>query len=226
MPNTEIELKYSIDESRVQPFDVFETLSHVQRLDPFSCTGSEILNLEDVYFDTPEFTLLKYGFRLRRRMENEQILVTLKRHVQSSLVYRERQEWESPLTGATLTEVQAVLRAAGIHVRNILPHDIEHMAAGQSCLDLLPILSIATHRCLRHIQLSDGTCVALLCLDQVSYPGISDETYYDIEVEQQGDAGGWLESVGHALLAVSDQAIRSGGVSKFGRGLHLQRAQR
>lgn len=171
--------------------------------------------LRDVYYDTAEGGLAATRSGLRLRVENGAALVTLKRTRRQEGALAVREEYEAPLSEASLAEVRVQLG----ELIGEAPLPLAEFAAGRAAGPLLPVLEVVTHRQARRV----GE-VAILTLDQVSYPGLQGEPFFDIEVEALPGSTdpALLRQLEAALQQLSGGRLLPSAASKLERGLRLR----
>lgn len=171
--------------------------------------------LRDVYYDTLASDLARAGVGLRLRAENDALFVTLKIDRGRDGALTRRDEFEEPLTRERLEQVLS-------HVREQIgdgPFPLQEFAAGRRCGPLVPVLDVVTARLVRPI----GT-VALLVMDRVTYPGVAEESYFDIEVEATTSLGddAVLRRVEFDLYETAGRHLYPATMNKLSRGLALK----
>lgn len=199
------------------PAAFFQRLSRLDRLAGLPLGPAQHMALRDLYYDTSDRALARSRCGLRLRLEDGEALLTLKctRRQEGGLVVRE--EHELPATAENLEQVLAP-------VRPLIGHDpvpLEELLAGRPAGPLHPVLDVVTYRTERPIA-----GLGRLVLDQVAYPGVADEPFFDIEVEAARPEPD--PAVEAALRRVEAELRRLGGEhlvpaaeSKLGRGLRL-----
>jgi inorganic triphosphatase YgiF len=176
---------------------------------------SRRIALRDLYFDTPDGGLASIGAGLRLRVENGAALVTLKMGGRQQGAMTVRQEYEEPLTAGHLEGLLT-------HIRPFIgpePVPIDCFAAGMPAGPLIPVLDVVTDRVARTV----GE-VAVLTLDRVSYPALTDQVFWDVEVEVRSEEAGepFLRRVEGELLALASGHLLPASMSKLERGIRLR----
>ncbi len=217
----EVELKYQVEGPPGQRRALWENLQTTLTVGEFQCGAPSKICVQDLYYDTPTRLLKVAGFTLRLRDENGARFATMKRKVRKDGARSEREEWEEPLSGEVLSRFTWFLRESGIPLGEATEEDVQRFATGEATLGLVPFLRIRTDRIQRTVRTVTGLPVALLTLDLVTYPGLTDEAFYDIELEQSAQGEGWLELVGQALEEAHGHLVRPSDHSKVYRGLAL-----
>lgn len=219
----EIELKYRVEGTCEQLEQLWQHLQGGSSLEAFPCGTPSELCIRDLYYDTPDRRLKAAGYTLRLRLENDACLTTLKYKVRKQGARKEREEWEEPVSRETLARFALILRRSGLPVCEVTEQDAQRFAAGEPAMGLVPLLCINTERVQRPVRTDTGVTIALLNLDRVSYPGLTDERFHDIELEQAAEGEGWLERVGRALEEALGPLGRPSSHSKVNRGFELIR---
>ncbi|MFZ5826636.1 MAG: CYTH domain-containing protein [Bacillota bacterium] len=212
----EVEIKLHVaDEVDGGPEAFFGRLAALPSLAGLPLGPGTAHALRDVYYDTPEGTLARAGAGLRLRVQDGARHVTLKIDRSRDGALSRREEFEEPLTQERLDRVLS-------HVCDQIgsgPFPLQAFAAGERCGPLVPILDVVTARLTRPIG-----SLALLVLDRVTYPGVAEERFFDIEVEaatgQTGDAV--LRAVEAALYEAAGGLLRPAEANKLKRGLALK----
>lgn len=197
------------------PDELFRRLAALDALAGHPLGPMERLTVRDVYYDTPDGALARARSGLRLRLENEAALVTLKRsrHQEGSLTARE--EYEYPATGPHLIQVLALIRGS----IGPDPVPLADFLGGRPAGPLVPVLTVATLREARSIP-----GVGTLVLDRIEYPGLSPDSFYDIEVEAaEGlEAEAPLRQMEAALQSLAGGQLAPASLSKLERGLRLK----
>lgn len=180
--------------------------------------------IRDVYYDTPTGALSRARCALRLRVEDGRPLVTLKAaEVWTGAGLARREEYEAPLTGASLAHVLRLLAERSLVPRPALAAVRQaDFAAGRPAGPLSPILDTTTRRWNRPVlRPGGGAPVATLCLDRVEYAGLPGQAFYDVEVEVTGD--GREQELAHlsAALQAESEGLAPSAESKLVRGLRL-----
>lgn len=189
--------------------EALEELAHAPALADFDLTPVEAREQEDVYLDTEDFRLFTGGYGFRQRRSSGLLKATLKEigSIGARGILRDRQE------------IEEVLDAGG-EPKGAIAEALASLAGGA---ELLPILRLRTRRRVRKVM-AGGRPVAELCLDEVevSHGGESagaNSRFFEVEVEETGEASEVLEALGEALLA--SPHFEPSLVSKLERGLDL-----
>lgn len=171
--------------------------------------------LRDVYYDTPTGALASAGAGLRLRSDDGASYVTLKiAHSRDGALTR-REEFEEPLGQERLDQVLS-------HVRAQIgdgPFPLLDFAAGRECGSLRPVLEVTTTRLVRPIG-----SLALLVLDRVEYRGVTEEPFFDIEVEAAAglEDDTILRQVETELFEMAGGHLAPALINKLQRGLALK----
>jgi len=212
----EVEIKLHVEpEIDGGPAHFFDQVAKVASLGDLPLGPARRIALRDVYFDTADHALAKTGAGLRLRMEDDQALVTLKLSHRQDGALAARQEYEEPLTSEGLEGILAQLRP----VIGPEPIPLDRFASGRTAGPLQPVLDVVTDRLARSV----GE-VAVLTLDRVTYPGLTVQSYWDIEVESRTgeNAEPFLRRVERELTALAKGRLSPGSISKLERGLRLR----
>jgi len=199
------------------PAAFFQRLEKVERLAGLPLGPVRHLALRDLYYDTSTRALARSRCGLRLRLEDGEALLTLKRTRREEGGLTVREEYELPATAANLERVLAPVRAI-IGTEPVPPEDL---LAGRPAGPLLPVLDVVTYRAQRSIA-----DLGRLVLDRVAYPGLVEDTFYDIEVEAaQAEPAPAVEAalrrVEADLRLLGGEHLVPSAQSKLERGLWL-----
>jgi CHAD domain-containing protein len=189
----EIETKYDVDASTSLP--ALHELPGVARV-----AQPVELDLEAVYYDTPELDLAAHKVTLRRRTGGEDDGW----HVKFPGSSGGRLEVRHPLGRSARTVPIAVVRTVRVHVRD---------------RQLEPVVTLQTRRIVHRLLDADGGVLAELADDHVTatVPGEEPERWREWEVELVDGDGLLLEDAGELLTGAG--ARPASGPSKLARAL-------
>lgn len=170
------------------------------------------LELVDTYYSSPALEAAKGALRLR--FQNGEPFITLKLAERQAGGLFVREEIEEPFSEASFQKIMALLVE-----RRLLPaatYDPGAFLAAGATGVLVPVLQTRSVR-----QERRGAGLSLT-LDQVTYPGVSAVTFYDVEIELVGGQEAELRRVQAALVALGRGQLRPARLSKLARGIDLK----
>jgi len=201
--NTEIELKYRLDESTAQ------TLLNQQQLGETAIGDFAAKEVIDVYFDTPDHRLTHAGYALRFRRQGDKAALQLKSLTPASGAWHKRRELHIPTMQPTQPE----------HWPDTPEADFLRKLLGDHPLQ--PLFTI--HQTRHEAPLLDGSGqpFALLSLDDVQWvAGDQEARAWELEVELLPDKDeAALKSLQRTLAALPGLYPQS--ESKYERGLKM-----
>ncbi|MEU3426717.1 CYTH and CHAD domain-containing protein [Streptomyces gardneri] len=160
-----------------------------------------VMELDAVYYDTPDLRLAADGVTLRRRTGGSDEGWHLKFPVASGI----RDEIRAPLADTLPGELAGLLRS--------------RVRGGE----VVPVVRLRSARDVRHLQAADGTLLAELSVDTVHaerLPGGAEAGWTEIEVELADDTAGADE----ALLDAIGKRLRKAGIHPSSAPSKLSRA--
>lgn len=211
----EVEIKLNIGPGvHGGPAQFFQGLSRAELLDGIPLGTSHSSHLLDIYYDTDTQDLASIGAGLRLRVVDGQPHVTLKVNRRRVGALTHRVEIEEKLTQERL---DWVLSHVGAQV-GPGPFPVDQFRAARPCGPLMPVLKVETARLWRQVGQH-----GILVMDSVRYPGLSEMTYLDIEVESVGgmEHEELLRRVESALYQRGGEYVTPATESKLERGLRL-----
>lgn len=196
------------------PASLFRRLAVLPALAGVPLGQTRCVEIRDIYYDTGAHVLARAGAGLRLRIEDGRPLVTLKLNRRQEGALTAREEFEEPLTEASLGRMLTLVR----DMVGPGPVPFEVFARGEAAGHLIPALVVHTSRLARSLG---GQ--AVLTLDRVEYPRLAAEPYWDIEVESRSGQAGepFLRKVEQELYQLAGGQLEAAAVNKLERGLHL-----
>ena len=166
--------------------------------------------LHSIYYDTPEWTLLRAGLALRLRSDGRRWLQTLKTEGQATAGLHQREEWEWPLPGEALDFGLLETTPEG-----------KRFSAPRLRAKLAPVFRTEFERTSLRLGLADGS-LAELCLDSGQIrSGRRASAISEAEIELLAGSPARLYEL--ALELVERVPLRLGQASKAERGYALAR---
>ncbi|CAM5250014.1 CYTH and CHAD domain-containing protein [Streptomyces narbonensis] len=163
-----------------------------------------VMELDAVYYDTPDLRLAADAITLRRRTGGSDEGWHLKLPVASGI----RDEIRAPLADTLPGELAGLLRS---RVRDG---------------EVVPVVRLRSARDVRHLQAADGTLLAELSIDTVHaerLPGGAEAAWTEIEVELADDTEG-TDGADEALLDAIEKRLRKADIRPSSAPSKLSRA--
>jgi CHAD domain-containing protein len=167
----EIEAKYSVLNAATRA-----KLRSLEQLAGYRLAAGETLHLYDRYFDTPDQRVLAGGLALRRRLENDRTVFSLKSvgGAEGSVHYRQEMEVEPAADSPELANEEWLPKAMRDRVAKMV---------GDQPLSCLII--IEQKRLQRPIIDEAGATIALMALDtvEIAHPEGPPQRFFELEIE-------------------------------------------
>lgn len=198
---------------------LYADLAQRSMLGDYELGPLSLQRIRDVYFDTAGDDLGRRRMALRLRAKDGVALITLKMTRAASGGFFQREELETGLSPAALSEAVAMLQSLGALPPGEYPYS--EFAAGRPTGALQPLLEAVSERQERPVK-ARGLSIALLVLDTVRYVTPAAGPYYDVEIEltRLGRPTD-LTAIEALLQGVAKEPLQRARLSKLGRGLQL-----